>query len=77
MSCPYKNVFGKPGEGVHSYRIFDIAVIDVAVTIVAAIIISSSFKISLWLVLGVLFILGIILHRAFCVRTRVDRWLFS
>jgi len=77
MSCPYKNVFGEPGEGVHSYRIFDIAVIDVAVTIVAAIIISSSFKISLWLVLGVLFILGIILHRAFCVRTRVDRWLFS
>jgi fatty acid desaturase len=77
MSCPYTNIFGKPGEGVHSYRIFDIAVIDVALTIVVGIMIANSFKWSIWIVLGTLFFLGIVLHRMFCVRTTVDKWLFS
>ena len=31
--CKYKDILGKPGEGVHSYRLFDIAVIDVVLTI--------------------------------------------
>ena len=31
--CKYKDILGKPGEGVHSYRLFDIAIIDVVLTI--------------------------------------------
>ena len=31
--CKYKDLFGKPGEGVHSYRIFNIAIVDVILTI--------------------------------------------
>ena len=36
MTCKYKNMFGKPGEGVHSIRLFDIAIIDVAFTFLFA-----------------------------------------
>jgi accessory gene regulator protein AgrB len=38
--CKYKNMFGKPGEGAHSFRIFNIAIIDVLLTILLAFVIS-------------------------------------
>jgi hypothetical protein len=28
MFCKYKNIFGEEGKGVHSYRIFNIAIVD-------------------------------------------------
>ena len=39
MSCQYKDLFGKVGEGVHSYRIFNIAVVDVLLTVLLAFVI--------------------------------------
>ena len=75
--CPYKNILGKPNEGVHSYRFANIAIVDVIMTIIVALIISVVFAISFWKVLGVSFILGIVLHRFFCVRTTVDKLLFT
>ena len=75
-SCPYKNMLGKLGEGVHSYRFANLAIVDVIMTIIAAFIISAVFAISFWKVLAVSFILGIVLHRLFCVRTTVDKLLF-
>ena len=75
--CPYKNILGKPNEGVHSYRFANIAIVDVIMTIIAAFIISAVFAISFWKVLGVSFLLGIVLHRFFCVRTTVDKLLFT
>ena len=78
MLCKYKDIFGKPGEGVHSYRIFNIAVIDVAWTLLGAYILHLFFpKYNFWYILLGLFVLGIIVHRAFCVRTTVDKLLFS
>ena len=74
--CRYKDIFGRPREGAHAYRIFDIAVVDVAATVVVAFLISRVFGFSLWKSLVVLFIVGIISHRAFCVRTAVDKLLF-
>jgi hypothetical protein len=77
MSCPYKDVFGKVGEGVHSYRILNIAIIDAAFTVLAAYIIYLFFpKYNFALILVCLFLLGIIAHRLFCVRTTVDKLLF-
>jgi len=32
--CPYSKIFGEVGKGLHSYRIFDIAYIDVIVTMI-------------------------------------------
>ena len=74
--CKYKNYFGEPGKGVHSYRIFNIAIVDMMMTLIGAIIISylSGIKF-IWSALG-LFLVGILLHRVFCVRTTLDKLLF-
>ena len=32
----YKDIFGAPNTGVHSYRLFDVAIIDLALTIAVA-----------------------------------------
>ena len=75
--CKYKNLFGKPNEGLRKYRVFDIAILDTAVVIIIGVIISYVTKYNIWLTLAVLFISGIIAHRVFCVRTGVDKLLFS
>ena len=75
-NCPYKYLFGKPNEGLHAYRFMNIAIVDVLMTVIMAFILSNLFTISFWKVLGSLFIMGIILHRLFCVRTTVDKLLF-
>ena len=77
MLCKYKDMFGKVGEGVHSYRIFNIAIVDVLFTILGAFIIHFFIpKYSFITILVFLFISGIILHRMFCVRTTIDKLLF-
>lgn len=82
-ACIHKDIFGSPNEGVHAYRLFGVAIVDVVLTIIASLIISFfvlGFPImSLWtlLVLACAFGAGIIAHRIFCVKTRVDRWLFG
>jgi len=75
--CQYKHVFGEPRKGVHSYRLFGVAIVDVLATIVGAFAIAWATKWPFWYVLGGLFLLGIFLHYIFCVPTTVDRLLFS
>jgi uncharacterized membrane protein len=74
--CRYKDIFGQPREGAHAYRLFDIAVVDVAATVLVAYIIARVFGFVFWKSLVTLFLIGIISHRAFCVRTTVDKWVF-
>jgi hypothetical protein len=74
--CKYKNALGEPGKGIHSYRLFGVAIADVIMTIIGAWLISYFFKLSFVKTLIILFLLGIILHRLFCVRTTVDKMLF-
>ncbi len=82
--CAYSDIFGKPNQGVHSYRIFNIAIVDVVGTIAIAYLIYIYLKkkyphkkISYNQILIILFILGIIMHRLFCVRTTIDKLLFD
>ena len=75
--CKYKDIFGKPNQGLHKYRIFNIAIVDVLLTILAAYIISYFTNYELIYTLIFMFILGIISHRIFCVRTTVDKVLFD
>ena len=84
--CKYKNIFGKPNTGIHSIRIFNIAIFDVLSTILVGVLfhqfiivqwLQMSSSIKLWMVLVVLFALGILLHRLYCVRTTVDKILFN
>ena len=78
MLCDYSEIFGKVGEGVHSYRIFDVAIIDVVMTMIGAYFLQKTLKkYEYYEVLLGLFLLGIILHRLFCVRTTIDKLLFS
>lgn len=74
--CQYRNIFGKPGEGVHSYRIFNIAIVDLGLTLLVAFGLSLVLKKSFALISSILLILGVVLHRLFCVRTTVDKILF-
>ena len=75
--CQYKDYFGKPGKGIHSYRIADIAIVDVGFTILVAWLLSYLFDWNfIWCLFG-LFILGILMHRLFCVRTKIDTILFT
>ena len=71
--CQYKDALGVPGQGIHSFRIFNVAVADVLMTIVGAWLISFAFPKRFLLILAILFLLGITLHRLFCVNTTVDK----
>lgn len=87
--CNYQNFFGKPGEGIHSYRLFNVAIADVIMTVIAALIITNLrskeklgfegisnakfFLITLSILIGI----GIILHKLFCVDTTINKLLFS
>ncbi len=78
MLCEYKNILGEVRKGVHSVRLFDIAIIDVLLTFVSAYIICMVFpELNLPMVTVSLFGLGIILHRLFCVRTKIDTLIFN
>ena len=74
--CKYKNLFGEPKKGIHSYRLFGIAIVDVIETILGALLFSYIFNYSFLYTTIVFFIIGIILHTLFCVRTTVDKLLF-
>ena len=85
--CKYTNALAEANKGVHSIRIFNIAVVDVLLTIILALIFSMFFKyvikleatfLKIFIInLVSLFILGIILHKIFCVRTTIDKLLFT
>lgn len=78
--CPFKQfseIFGRPNEGVHSYRFFNLAMVDVIGTIVIAIMIAKIFNLNIWLTVIIAFIIGIILHRLFCVNTTINKLIFG
>ena len=74
--CPYKNLFGEPDKGVHKYKILDIAVVDLGLTVLMAFLIAKYYKQDFKIILFILILSGIILHRLFCVRTTIDKLLF-
>ena len=73
----YKDIFGKPGTGTHSYRILNIAVVDVSLTVISSFMISWLTGYSIRWVLLFMFILGIVLHRLFCVNSTVNKFIFG
>jgi hypothetical protein len=53
MFCNYKDILGKSNEGVHSIRIFNLAIIDILFTIIAAYLISIYFSVSFYITLSI------------------------
>ena len=75
--CKYRYLFGVEGQGAHKYRIFNIAIVDTVATILVAWVISYFFHVSFWKTFIVLFILGLLLHRVFCVQTTLTKAVFG
>jgi hypothetical protein len=77
--CQYKDIFGKVGEGAHKYRIpiLDIALVDTAMTLGFGIFLAWLFKWSYWITIVLVFIAGILAHKMFCVKTRMNRALLQ
>ena len=75
--CKYKDIFGKPGEGIHAYRIpvINLATVDVAVVVATAYGISQYCSISFYVMIVILFIIGIVAHKVFCVNTQLNKYL--
>ena len=69
MPCPYANLLGVPGQGVHSTRFAGLAVFDTVATIILAIVMSYVFDVALWKMLVFWFVLGEVLHYAFRTQT--------
>jgi len=77
--CKYKDILGEPKKGLHSYRDFNISVIDVLLTFILAKFVQYYIlnKTEFSIILFFCFIAGIIIHRIFCVTTTIDKLLFS
>jgi hypothetical protein len=76
--CKHKDIFGKPREGPHSARIpgIDVATTDTMAVLIIGYLISWYSGYSYWKITGGLFVAGIVVHRLFCVRTKLDSLLF-
>jgi hypothetical protein len=78
--CKYKHVFGKEGEGVHSIRLFNLAIMDVLFTVIAGVLIVIWWGWN-WMrflfVLALLFVVGVLMHRLFCVNTTINKMIFG
>ena len=79
-SAAVSDIFGAPRTGVHALRIADVAVVDLALTLVAGYAIARGFALSFALVTIVLLLLSVCVHAALRVDTtftRAARGLFS
>ena len=75
--CQYRHVFGKEREGAHAYRLFGIAIVDMALTMLAALWIAYKMKVRFWVVFAVSMGCAVVAHRAFCVNTAVNKVIFG
>jgi hypothetical protein len=62
MSCPYANLLGVPGEGVHSTRIFELSFVDIFLTLLLALFTAYITKTYILTNLLFWFTVGEILH---------------
>ena len=71
--CDLRGMAGQPREGFHAHRIpwLDLALWDVVGTVCMAGFISITFKVRFFATVLILFASAIILHRLFCVETRL------
>ena len=71
----YRNILGEQGKGLHRFRLLDVAVIDYLLSILLSIAVSAITKFPLVLTTILVFILGIVLHIIFGVKTSAVKYL--
>lgn len=70
--CKYKHIFGREREGIHRYRLFGLAIVDVLGTVLGGLLIARLFRWPYtWTVIGC-FVAGMLLHALFCVETTLN-----
>lgn len=88
MLCQYKDIFGKPNEGVHSIRMpffhfssdirtHSLALVDVLGTLGLAYLLTLYIDIHIIIAFIILMILSIFIHKLFCVDTALTLLYFS
>lgn len=77
MLSQFKDIFGKPREGIHSHRVFDIAIVDVLATVAAGFALSRFSGYSFMLCTGGLMLASYPVHKLFGVKTKTTEnpWL--
>ncbi len=76
--CPYANLFGKPNEGIHKYRIGPFALVDLLLTALAALILCYLMPIFNFLTAFIcLMLIAIIIHKLLCVDTALNKMIFG
>lgn len=74
--CDYKDIFGAPSTGAHKLRLFNIAIVDLLLTIAVAWLVSWYMGYG-WLefvLLSVILVLiSIPVHKLFCVQTTLTK----
>ncbi len=81
--CKYSDMFGEPKKGLHQYRLFDIAIVDVVFTLIGAYILCVLYGFVFktheryFTFAVILFTIGIVMHRLFCVETTIDKLIFG
>lgn len=71
--CQYRHIFGKVGEGVHSFRILNVAIVDLGLTIIGAKIIGDYYGFSFIKTILILLVSSIFIHKLFCVETTLTK----
>lgn len=71
----FKDIFGKPNEGLHSYRFLNAALVDYLLTFVIIIAITLFFGIPLVASTIIAFVAAVVIHYLFGVETNTVRWL--
>lgn len=75
MACKYKDIFGKPGKGVHEFHVGNVAVVDTLLTLIVAFGFSYFSRIPFTVSIIFLLVLAIFLHWIFCVKSSVNLFL--
>jgi len=72
--CKYKDIFGAPGTGFHSTRLFNIAIYDLIATLVIGIPILYYFGYSIIGSIAILMVISYVVHKLFCVDTTINKY---
>ena len=76
MTC-LKDIFGEPNKGIHSIRVFDIAIVDVLLTILLAYILKTKTEYfsndSIFIISCILVLSSIAIHIVLGVETKLTR----
>ena len=75
MFSQYKDILGKPKEGIHRYRFLNLAIFDFMASLILACIITLATKVPLVITTVGTLVLGFFLHLLFGVETQAVKYL--